>query len=246
MTNERLVDFIKQGGNDELIPILWDNVKKLLYILADRYYSIYSDDLSRYGVTVWDLKQQAYSAFLKAIEGYDESKGYKFTTYLKYPFKNAIRSLRTRDTLNRSESLNTMITEKDNIEAYELGDTIPDKHSLDFTENLENDSLYQTVRQAIDKLPEREKWIITERYYKNRTLADIAAEKERSSERIRQHEKRALQRLRNNRDIRRLADELGYSSQRIYHNNYSSFKHSSVSNVEIIACERADIEARLF
>ena len=221
MTNEQLAGFIKQGGNDELIPLLWNNVKKLLYILADRYYRAYSDDLSRYGVTVWDLKQQAYGAFLKAIEGYDESKGYKFISYLKYPFKNAIRSLRTSDTLNRSESLNTMITEKDNIEAYELGDTIPDEHSLDFAEKLENESMYKTVRQAVANLPESEKEIITERYFNNRSFADIAREKGKTSESIRQREKIALQRLRNNKDIRKLSNELGYSSYRIYRNNYT-------------------------
>ena len=244
MTNEQLAGFIKQGGNDELIPLLWDNVKKVLYILADRYYRAYSDDLSRYGVTVWDLKQQAYGAFLKAIEGYDEGKGYKFTSYLKYPFKNAIRSLRTHDTLNRSESLNTMITEKDNIEAYELGDTIPDEHSLDFAEKLENESMYKTVRQAVANLPESEKEIITERYFNNRSFTDIAREKGKTSESIRQREKIALQRLRNNKDIRKLSNELGYSSYRIYRNNYTSFRSSYVSNVELIACERADIEAR--
>ena len=38
MTNEQLAAFIKEGGNDELIPILWERVRKLMYMKSDKVY----------------------------------------------------------------------------------------------------------------------------------------------------------------------------------------------------------------
>ena len=38
MTNEQLAEFIKQGGNDELIPILWERIRKLMYMKAAKVY----------------------------------------------------------------------------------------------------------------------------------------------------------------------------------------------------------------
>ena len=51
MTNEQLASFIKQGGSDELIPILWERVRPIFYKFADRYYKAYPDYLSQYGIT---------------------------------------------------------------------------------------------------------------------------------------------------------------------------------------------------
>lgn len=119
MTNEQLAIFVGQGGNDELIPLLWENVRKLLYMRADRYYRAYKDDCSAYGITSWDLRQAAYTAFLNAIPAYKRKseeqpdKEYKFTSFLKYPFKNAIRNLLTKDILNTSDSLNRTVTDSD-------------------------------------------------------------------------------------------------------------------------------------
>lgn len=244
MTNEQLAFFIQQGDNDELIPILWGNVRKLLYAFSDRYYRAYSDSLTQCGITAWDLKQHAYSAFLKAIEGYDDSKGCKFTSYLHYPFKNAIRELRTKDLLNKSDSLNIPVnSEHEDIEVIDL---VADEHSLDFVEQVEQSDETEQVKKvihiALDKLPENESDVIKERFFNNRTYADIAADKGKSIERIRQIINNALSSLRKNRDIYRLGQELGYTSSSAYNNSLSGFKHTGLSNVERIAIARADIE----
>lgn len=55
MTNEMLAQFIQEGGNDELIPILWEKVRKLLYVKADRFYSLYKSACDGSGVDVWDI-----------------------------------------------------------------------------------------------------------------------------------------------------------------------------------------------
>lgn len=212
MTNEQLVGFIKQGGNDELIPILWENVKKLLYKFADRYYIAYSDILTQCGITAWDIKQQAYNAFLKAIEGYDDSKGYKFTSYLKYPFKNAVRDLRKKDPLNDCESLNTPVNDEN--EDTEFLYFVADEHSTDFMEQVDNDEFKRIVHNAVDSLPEAEREAIQEYFFNGKTYADIARQKNKSVERIRQATARALKALRKNSDIIRLGQEFGYISSK--------------------------------
>lgn len=242
MTNEQLAGFIKQGGNDELIPILWENVKKLLYKFSDRYYRAYSDDLTQCGITTWDIKQQAYSAFLKAIEGYDDSKWYKFTSFLKYPFKNAVRELRRRDPLNDCESLNTPVNDEN--EDTELMEFVADEHSTDFVEQVDNDEVKRVVHTAVDNLPEAEREAIQEYFFNGKTYTEIAADKKKSAECIRQTTARALKTLRRNRDIRRLGDDLGYSSARCYNNSISGFARTGISNVEIVAIARADEDMR--
>lgn len=52
MTNEQLAAFIKQGGNDELIPILWERIRKIMYMKSDstvRYKDDFSNAVLIYG-----------------------------------------------------------------------------------------------------------------------------------------------------------------------------------------------------
>lgn len=56
MTNEMLAGFIQQGGNDELIPLLWDNVKVLVYTLSDRLYRAYSEQVRFKILSVYNEK----------------------------------------------------------------------------------------------------------------------------------------------------------------------------------------------
>lgn len=65
MTNEMLASFIRQGGNDELIPILWENVCKLLYMMSDKFYSLHQDSCDSSGIEAWDIKQASYGRFSK-------------------------------------------------------------------------------------------------------------------------------------------------------------------------------------
>lgn len=62
LTNEQLAELIQQG-NDELKPVLWERVKRLLYSFAGKYYYRYTEYCERCGVSEWDLRQQAYCAY---------------------------------------------------------------------------------------------------------------------------------------------------------------------------------------
>ena len=93
MTNEMLAQFIQEGGNDELIPILWEKVRKLLYVKADRFYSLYKSACDGSGVDAWDIRQASYSAFLDAVKAYKAGGKIKFSIIrLKMPFKSFLVS----------------------------------------------------------------------------------------------------------------------------------------------------------
>jgi len=94
MTNEQLAGFIKAGGNDELIPLLWANIKKLMYMKADRAYRLYNGACDKAGVTPMDIKQVCYNAFLKAIEAYKPDGNRKAKNGMKnyVNYKNLLAS----------------------------------------------------------------------------------------------------------------------------------------------------------
>ena len=241
MTNEQLAVFIQQGDNNELILLLWERVRKLMHMLSDRYYRAYREKLAAYGITADDLKTAAYPAFLKAVEGFDEGKGFKFISYLKNPLRNEFRKMRTKDSLNQAESLNAMIENGESDGETEYIDLIADEIALDFVEQVERDSVVETVRIAVKTLPPEHQDYIRKRFYDRLTLKEIAQSEGKSAEAIRQYEKKILKSLRYNKDIFKLGNELGYNSQRVYHNSYGSFKRNGISNAEYVAIMRADI-----
>lgn len=65
MTNELLAEYIQQGNNDELIPLLWENVRKLLYMMSDKFYKLHKASCDSSGVEAWTLNRQAIRHFLK-------------------------------------------------------------------------------------------------------------------------------------------------------------------------------------
>ncbi len=170
MTNEQLAEFIKAGGNDEFIPLLWDRVRKLLYKLADKYYIAYSSSCEKCGVTVWDLKQASYYAYMGALKAYDSNKGYKFTTYLDLQFKSAVRPLFGKDLLNAAQSLNVPAYSDKDSESIELFEVVPDERSLDIVERVEKLSVCAIVHNAVERLPEELKRVIYCRYYEELSL----------------------------------------------------------------------------
>jgi len=238
VTNEQLADYIKQGGSDELLPLLWERCRKLLYMRSDKYYSRFKSLCDNSGVTSLDIKQACYSAFLKAIEGYKPERDTPFISYLKYPFKNVIRELiGGKNPLNDSISLNAPVGEEDETELLDL---LPDNSNP--YEQAEQADINRVLHEAVNTLADNHRQVIQQRYYDNRTLKDIAEEKGVTPERIRQLESKALRELRKNSDIKALANELGYNSQRLYSNTLSSYKRTGQTNVEAVAITRADMD----
>ena len=202
MTNEQLAAFIKQGGNEELIPILWERIRKLMYMKSDRVYSALQSRFNQCGYDVWDLKQSCYTAFLKAIEGYKPESGNKFTAYLSYPFRTAVQELtgmrtqkQKQEPLNSCASLD-MPLNKDEPEKLTLADTIADDNAVNAPERVELEDDYRVLHEAVDRLKEPQNRVINAYYFENKSLKDIGAEMRISPERVRQYKAKGLRCLR--------------------------------------------------
>jgi len=212
MTNELLAEYIQQGDNNELIPILWEKVCKLLYMKSERFYKLHKATCERSGVELWDIKQASYTAFLEAVRAY--KSGSTFNSYLNYPFKNAVNELlglRTPRTaneqLNNSTSLNKEIESSDG-DSCSMLDLIADDTSLDFIDNMETSAVGNTVHAVVDALPEPYKCVVTALFFEGATLLDIAERLKISGERVRQLKRKAFEMLRKNKILRELYNDM--------------------------------------
>lgn len=206
MTNEQLAEFIQQGGNDELTPILWERVRKLLYMIANKYYSGHCEMCEKCGVTVYDLKQQAYSAYLGAVKAYSRKKGYQFTSYLDLQFKTAVRPLFRKDLLNYSESLNA-VSSPDDENGTEVIDLVADNNAFDDFERIDAADTVAVVRSAVVRLPGELKDVIYLRYYGNLSIKATAHKLAIAENEVLNRERRALRLLRQDKALKLLATE---------------------------------------
>lgn len=82
MMNEEIVKHIKQGDTS-LMSDLYEQNKRFIFALVN-HIGIQPDNYE-------DAMQDAYFGIYEAVQGYDESKGYKFLTYAKYYIQTAIQ-----------------------------------------------------------------------------------------------------------------------------------------------------------
>lgn len=209
MTNEQLATFIKQGSNDELIPILWERIRKLMYMKSDNVYGALQSRFIQCGVDIWDLKQSCYMAFLKAIEGYKPDSKNKFTSYLSYPFKNAVRELtgvrvHKNEPLNNCTSLEVPVSDDENIT---LADTLIDETAVNAPECVELEDDYRILHEAVDSLKEPMNHVINAYYFENKSIKDIGKEMSVSIERIRRIKADGLRKLRGLESLKQLYRE---------------------------------------
>lgn len=183
MTNEKLAALAQDPDNKELIPVLWDKVKDLLYMKADRAYRQYSNMFARCGVELADIRQSCYIVFLDALKGYQPDGETKFTSYLNYPFQTMLKELthtRTsrKEPLNDATSLDKPIQDKDGDADATMVDLLPDSSidlENDVLDPLERDEEQQMVRDAVARLPEQQRNVIESTYFLNQAQKEIAA-----------------------------------------------------------------------
>lgn len=202
MTNEQLATFIHAGGNDELIPLLWENVKKLLYFQSESYYRAHSESCKRRGVEVWDIKQVAYCAFMEAVKAFDPERHYKFVTFITLPFKNEIKKLLDiRNERGQLEPLNNCLS----LEAPAAADTdgdiitlldiIADWNSLHFIDDMERAAVADTVREVVSALPAPLSEIIELYYFDGLTCKEIGKRMNETQSKINELRHKALRKL---------------------------------------------------
>ena len=204
MTNEELVQQIREGDED-LIPVLWENVQKLLYMMSRRVYITMRNRCDHAGVDESDIKQEAYFVFLDALKAYDPESGYMFTTYLRFPFQsniNKLLGLRTsrekNEPLSTCTSLHKPVEDADG-DSCELLDLLPDEHSTDFVQRIDDESEAATVRAAVDALPEPQKCAVRLYYFDGLTLRETGERLSVTKERARRIVQAGVDKLRKNK-----------------------------------------------
>ena len=180
MTNEQLAALAQDPDNGELVPVLWDKVKDILYMKAQRAYTARTDAFKLHGVELSDIRQGCYTAFLDALKGYKPESGAKFSSYLTYPFKTMLADLtntRTskREPLDGAVSMDKPIFSEE--ETATLGDVLPCNTDIetDVLDHLEQEEERRAVRDAVARLPQREREAVTLFYFEGLTLQEIAS-----------------------------------------------------------------------
>lgn len=244
MTNEALAELIQQGGNDELLPLLWDKTRALIIKKCGKIWRFYSDKLERFGYSFEDLQQESYNALIFAIEQYKSEKGYKFTTYLNYALKHVVRSLLCggSDVLNQpgTQSLDQPLGESSNGEPLTIEDIVPDKRAAAVFENIERLDEYAALYEAVDSLPDVERNVIIEYYFKRFSFTKIGELHGFTKSRAQQAHKRAIWLLRRGRTGRRLFEIYGSEYKCSFNGSIripkrksvQAFKRSHTSEIE--------------
>lgn len=230
MTNEQIAEQIKAGGNDNLIPLLWEQVKQFIYYKAESFYKSHSDFCKKRGVELQDLKQVTYFAFLKALQYYKPDKGYKFISFISFPLKSEIRQLlciHTQSGLNEPLN-NCMSLDAPALEPNGDGETDTtfidlqaDENSTEFIEKLDAADISDRIRAELDKLPEKQADIIKLFYLQGESLQNIAKRYTISSESVRQHKVKAERTLRASETLKEIYNS--YYKQRISKKNFRHF-----------------------
>lgn len=200
MTNEELAVQIQLGASD-LYAELWEQVKKLMTKILFKELSTYT--LPNY-INQEDMVQELYFALCKAVQAYDDTKPYKFTSYLTYSIKSVIQSKFRKKTFSET-SYNITVDES---KETELLDFIAGSTSTKDFENLELTDLQQKVRQAIADLPENNGELVSLYYLRGVTYDNIAAAKGESKSKVQADIHKGVSLLRKNRSLQSLYGEL--------------------------------------
>ncbi len=208
MTNEELAIQI-QLGHTEHYTELWGKVKWLMYKIL--YEKLSKINLPNY-ISVEDIEQELYFALCKAVQAYDDTKPYKFTSYLNYQIMNAIRCTLPSKPL-QEYSYNQVTGEDESTELVEL---IPDSTAAERLKDIELTDIQTKVRQAVAELPERERSVVSLYYFDGQSLAQIAENLSVSVERVRGIKSKALHILGQNKAIRGIYGE--------FQRHYTSFE----------------------
>lgn len=239
MSNEELAVRI-QTGERELIPQLWEQVRRFVYKKAMQRFAL-SD--VKDGVDVEDLAQSGFFALLKAIEDFQPEGEYKFTTYLTYHLKNAFAEVcgyktSKRDPLIDCTSLDTPLGDDSD------SDTLLDLQAdpSDLIGNAEHriwlEQLRETMSKAISALPQEQQATIACRYWKGLTLEETGAALGVNRTQANQYERKALNALAKNKYKNGLAQFVEERTLYYTHVGIAAFTATKTSAVEKIVLAR--------
>ena len=114
-----------------------------------------------------------------------------------------------------------------------LSDTLPDdSNAIDSaTDALSAQQDAAVIWAAVDDLEQTQAAAIRGKYHDGQTLAECAEAQGISVERVRQKQQAGFRRLRNNKSLRRIAEQRGYGAG-VYHGGLQRFRHTGYSSPE--------------
>lgn len=205
-SNEALAARIK-AGEKSLLPILWGQCRRTVAILAAKYRGIM--EMNAF-VDMEDFIQCGYFAMLEAVEAYDPEKGYKFNSYMNFKYKKQVYDMfgNVREGDRRifpvaASSLN--VTMENDGHETELLELLEDENAGSIEADYEKKEIQQIVRAAVGRLPDLERYVIKQIYFKGQTKTDIAKKMHAKDQfRVTRWEDRALHMLRKDKALQAL------------------------------------------
>lgn len=176
--NEELAARAK-AGDKEAFTLLWAQNRRYIYYLAVKYRSIIEQNAL---VDLDDFMQCGYLALVEAVNAFDPEKGFALTSYINFKYKQQVYAMfgnvREGDKHifpQPCSSLNAIIENDKDGSGTEVGDLIEGESAEEFDERIEKKELCEIVRAAVDRLPEREAFVIRRLYFDDYTKRALAS-----------------------------------------------------------------------
>jgi len=167
--------------------------EKLVYYVANRFRST--------GISIDELSSVGFLGYAKAIKTFDKNRNVKFSTYAINVIKNEICYFLRKENKHRSKnvSLNTILSTDQNGNPFELTDIIDGEEMPPVDEQLMTDDRHSMLMEIIDRLPEKEQYIIRNRYELTggvkKTQKQISEEIDMSQANVSKLQKNAIRKL---------------------------------------------------
>lgn len=240
MTNEEIAKKI-YNGNKELMPQLYENVKRLLRKLTFSYYSKHEEKCEKCGIELEDLIQECYLFLPKAVKAYNEKNSdLKFNTYisnlLKWKFNRLLYPSTARRTLDYCYSLDVPIN--DNIEDVTIQDTIKDDTNIteeEITKNITLKAVFPICKKVLTPL---EYDVIYKKYKEEKQEKIIATECGIDINNVHIISRKAKEKLSHNTDIKNIYEA-------VIEKNYLRSGALHISSVEWSVLRIEEIKERM-
>jgi RNA polymerase sigma factor (sigma-70 family) len=245
MSNEELARRIRAGEAD-LICQLWEQVRRLVFLLLSRFTAGREPAIARAGLTREDLEQESFLAFCDAINTYDSGRGYKFSVWLNYPLKKRINSALGLRTSRQDAMTGAASLDAETADGLTLLDALPDPASGQAFDNV-LESVYREKLRAdldtcLDRLPPASRSVVKCRYFHRMTLRQAAAVTGVSYSWAREMERKALRKLAGARELQEYRADV--ISRLAYRGGLRAFRHSWYSSTERAAEKLVDTFAK--
>lgn len=225
--NNMLALLAKQGNGTALAQ-LWEINRPIIRRMFWQWYNRNQSIAEAAGLTLEDFEQEGFFSVKQAAEYHNPEKG-SFLTVLQYFVQKQIRSatckgrgryITTEDgrkirisaePMDTAASLDEPLTAENGDDVGTRGDIVPDPAAAQAFTDAEQSYYLQELRAVLDKalslLSERQRTIISQRFFEGLTLKQIGQHESITAERVRSIEAEALRLLRKNTQLRKFYGE---------------------------------------